>query len=131
MTRAQGALSGNRVVGEVVFIPALSSTLFFHHIGHLSLTPRAEGDHFPGIGKMVEYCMPCHLAGGFCFGSNGLEIIPFPIPKQVLKIAGKPELNAIFRLPGVGFKVVGEGLDDFGFHGFGLFIRRWAQIGTD
>ena len=72
--------------------------------------------------------MPCHLAGGFCFGNNGLEIIPFPIPKQVLKIAGKPELNAIFRLPGVGFKVVGEGLDDFGFHGIWFF---YPQMGAD
>ena len=130
MTRAQGALSGNRVVGEVVSIPAISRTFFFHHIGHFPLAPGAEGDHFPGIGKMVENCMPRHLAGGFCFGNNGLEVIPFPIAQQVLKVARKPELNAAFRLPGVGFKVVGAGLGDFGFHAFGLFIRRWTQMAS-
>ena len=77
---------------------------------------------FADVGKMIENTMLRHLTGSSCFINNGFEVLPLLIGAQVLKVAGKPGLNAIFRLPSVGFKVVGEGLDDFGFHVFVLVL---------
>ena len=78
--------------------------------------------------------MFCHLTGSSCFINNGLEVFLLLIAEQMLKIAGQPGLNAIFCLPGVGFRAIGEGLDDFGFHVFVPVLsadgRRWAQINS-
>ena len=61
--------------------------------------------------------MASYFAGGFCLGYGGLvKIPPFGIPKELLKIAGEPILNAVFSLLGVTFEGFGEGENLIRFH---------------
>ena len=82
----------------------------FRSFGHLY--------RFADVGKTIGSRIFGQLISSSGLVNNGFGVLPLLIAKQALKVASQPELNTVFCLPGVGFKVVGEGLDDFGFHVF-------------
>ena len=88
--------------------------------GTFPLATGAAGDHFPDASAKWSRSMyvPATSQAVLALETTDLKLSHCSIAKQVLKVASQPELNTVFCLPGVGFKVVGERLDDFGFHVF-------------
>ena len=73
----------------------------------LALASGAEIDHFVDANKMVASRVPRDLAGSSCLENGGVvEVAPLTIAQQMLKIAGKPKLDAPFSLLGVTFESI-------------------------
>jgi hypothetical protein len=65
---------------------------------------------------MVRSRVPRRLAGYLGFVYDLDEILPLGIPQQMLKVAGKPELDTVIGPLGVRFEMLSQRVDQFGLH---------------
>jgi hypothetical protein len=65
---------------------------------------------------MVCRRMSLRFAGDLGFVHNLDEVLPLRLPKQVLKVAGKPELDPGTGLLSVRFEMLGQRVNQFGLH---------------
>jgi hypothetical protein len=72
--------------------------------------------------------MPRRFAGDLGFVHNLDEIFPLRIPKQVLKVAGKPEFDAAIGLLSVRFEMLGQRVNQPGLH---VHRPRWVARGGE
>ncbi|WP_456151152.1 hypothetical protein [Caballeronia mineralivorans] len=87
-----------------------------HDVVDFTLAARAQVDHFPDVRKMVCSRVPGRFAGYLGFVHDLDEVLPLGISQQMLKVAGKPELDTATGLLGVRFEMLGQRVDQFGLH---------------
>ena len=66
-----------------------------HYVFYLTLSTRTNLDHFPGVGKMVEYLLTCILTRFLGSDKHILEPIPFCVTQKRIEFSCTPAFNTI------------------------------------